>query len=271
MSDLEGQVVALHHRSLGRPADAVSTRIVLLHGFTQNSSCWGRFADRLAEVAAVTAVDLPGHGHSAHDDADLWTTAELVADVIRDVADGEPALVVGYSMGGRTALHLALAHPELVAGLVTIGATGGLDTEAERADRRAADEVLAARLEEIGLAAFLDRWLANPLFAGLDEAAAARAERLTNREAGLAASLCHVGTGTQEPLWDRLGSIEAPLLAIAGADDAKFTALGQRIVDAVGANASLHLEPGTHAVHLEQPDATADAILGWSAGWWERQ
>ncbi len=249
--------MSLHHRTTG----AGSPRCVLLHGFTQNGRCWGRFADRLAERATVTTVDLPGHGLSAHDDADLWTAAELVADAIGP----EPSLVIGYSMGGRIALHLALAHPERVHGLVTIGATGGLDTEPERAERRAADEALAARLEEIGLDAFLDRWLASPLFAGLDDVAAARAERRTNRVAGLASSLRHAGTGTQDPLWARLGSIQAPVLAIAGADDAKFTALGGRLVDAIGAGARLHLEPGTHAVHLERPDETADVILSWWA------
>lgn len=249
----------------GPSADA--PQVVLLHGFTQNGRCWGRFADRLAEQCELVLVDLPGHGRSGDDTADLWRSADLVAEVLAAAPEprpqDRPPVVVGYSMGGRIALHLALAHPEAVSGLVTIGATGGLDSDTERAERRAADATLAARLGEIGLEAFLDRWLANPLFAGLDEESAARAERLENRVAGLTASLRHVGTGTQDPLWGRLGEIDVPVLAIAGTDDAKFTALGRRIVDAVGPNARLHLEPGTHAVHLERPVETAEVILDW--------
>src|SRR5690606_23536537 len=111
-----------------------------------------------------------------------------------------PATYVGYSMGGRLALHLALARPDLVRRLVLIGATGGIDDEDDRAARRAADERLAAHLEQVGVATFVDEWLAQPLFAGLSPTAAARDERLANTAEGLASSLRLAGTGTQEPL-----------------------------------------------------------------------
>ena len=166
-------------------------------------------------------------------------------------------------MGGRVALHAALSRPDDVRALVLIGATAGIVDETERAARRAADERLAERIEEIGVEAFVDEWLANPLFAGLTAENAVRADRLRNTPAGLAASLRSTGTGTQEPLWDRLASITVPALVLAGEHDAKFRELGSRLARAIP-DARFEVVPGAgHTVHLEQPDATAEAIASW--------
>lgn len=235
-------------------------RLVLVHGFTQNGRCWGRLTDHLARHHELVLVDAPGHGRSGHDEADLPTAGRLLGEA------GGAAHYLGYSMGGRMALHLALARPDLVRSLVLIGATGGLDRAGDRAERRTADEALARRLESEPLEAFLDRWLAGPLFAHLGPEAAARAERLTNRPAGLAASLRSCGTGTQEPLWDHLHRLAMPVLVIAGEHDPKFRAAGERLVEAIGRNAELWVAPGAgHAVHLEQPGPVADVVRGFLA------
>lgn len=253
--------MALHVQRRGA-AGTAGPPLVLVHGFTQNGDCWGRFGDLLAERAELVLVDAPGHGRSRHDDADLWTAADLVTE-----AAGS-GIYLGYSMGGRIALHAALRRPDLVRGLVLIGATAGLDDETERAKRRAADEDLADRLLAEGLPAFLDRWLRGPLFAGLSAEGAARAERLANRTEGLAASLRHCGTGTQEPLWDRLDRLTMPVLIVVGDRDEKFSAIGRRLVATmVGTEARLLSLPGTHAVHLEQPAAVAEAVLAHVAAW----
>ena len=242
--------------------DGPVPHLVLLHGFTQNGDCWGRFADELARRHRLTIIDAPGHGRSGHDQADLSAAADLAVEA------GGPGIYLGYSMGGRVALHAALSHPTVVEGLVLIGATPGLRTEDERAARRRADHDLADRLLAIGLPAFLDQWLALPLFAGLDDEASAREARATNRPEGLAASLRHCGTGTQEPLWDRLASISVPTLAVVGDQDEKFSAIAAEMVDAIGADRAEVLElPGTHAVHLERPAACAAAVARAVAIW----
>ena len=124
--------------------------IALLHGFTQTAACWGPFADELSTTHSLVAIDLPGHGGSGEVRANLSQTTELVASSI------DRSIVIGYSLGGRVALHLALGHPQLVERLVIISATGGLDSEEERRQRRVADESLADHLEDIGVDAFLD-------------------------------------------------------------------------------------------------------------------
>jgi 2-succinyl-6-hydroxy-2,4-cyclohexadiene-1-carboxylate synthase len=166
-------------------------------------------------------------------------------------------------MGGRVALHAALAHRDEMRALVLIGATAGIDDPTERASRRVADDALADRIEAIGMEAFIDEWLANALFDGLTPDSALREDRLRNTPAGLAASLRATGTGTQSPLWDRLDEIDVPVLVLAGEHDAKFRALGERLASMIPAATFEVIADAGHSVHLEQPEATADAVARW--------
>jgi 2-succinyl-6-hydroxy-2,4-cyclohexadiene-1-carboxylate synthase len=253
VSDTAG--APLHAETVGAEG---ADRLVLVHGFTQTGRCWGPFADDLARDHELVLVDAPGHGGSADLRTDLWEGAALLG------ATGGRATYVGYSMGGRLALHLALRRPELVERLVLIGATGGIDDDAERAARRDADESLADHLLAIGVPAFLDEWLAQPLFAGLTPATACLDERLANTAEGLASSLRQAGTGTQEPLWDRLGAIEVPVLLLAGVDDAKFSAVAGRLARSIGPNATVAVVPRAgHSAQLESPLDTASIVRRW--------
>jgi 2-succinyl-6-hydroxy-2,4-cyclohexadiene-1-carboxylate synthase len=166
-------------------------------------------------------------------------------------------------MGGRLCLHAALAASDAVRGLVLISATGGIDDVGERDARRRADAALADRIEAIGVPAFVDEWLAQPLFAGLDVAAQGRAERLANTAGGLASSLRRAGTGTQVPLWDRLVDLHVPTLVVAGSLDTKFVALGERLAAAIpGADLAV-VDGAGHTVHLERPDDFLAVLLPW--------
>lgn len=247
--------VPLHHEVDG-PAGA--PRIVLVHGFTQTRAAWGPVAEDLAVDHQVVRVDAPGHGRSGEDGADLWRGAEMIAEI------GGPAIYVGYSMGGRLCLHLALCRPALCRGLALVGATPGITDEAERAARASADDVLAGRLEEEGVEAFVDAWLGGPLFAGLPPAMRFAAARRESRAEGLAASLRAAGVGRQAPLWGRLGELEMPVLAVAGEDDAKFAAIARAMAGAIGERATLALIPGAgHAAHLEAPAVFLGRLRAW--------
>lgn len=251
----------LHTEWLAPGTDDTSP-FILLHGFTQTLHAWGTFADRLADRRGVLGVDLPGHGGSAGVEVDLVGTAELLA------ASMPPGIVVGYSMGGRVALHLALHHPEVVTGLVLLSTTAGIDDADERAARRADDERLADRIESIGVEAFLVEWLAQPLFAGLDPERAGLAARRTNTAAGLASSLRHCGTGTQSPLWNDLDCLTCPTLVVVGAGDAKFRSLGERLCRSIGARAELAvIADAGHNAPLERPTETAESITTHTRRW----
>jgi 2-succinyl-6-hydroxy-2,4-cyclohexadiene-1-carboxylate synthase len=228
----------------------VAGRLVLIHGFTQNARCWPGVADALTGTGReVVAVDAPGHGRRTETDADLWQAADLIA------AEAGPADYLGYSMGGRIALHIALAHPALVDRLILVSATAGIEDEQARAARRDADEAQAAELERSGdIDGFLERWLAGPLFATLAPDRAGVEARRTNTAAGLASSLRGTGTGTQDNLWPRLGELTMPVLVVAGEADVAYAAIAERMAAAIP-KAQLALLPGAgHAAHLEQPE-----------------
>lgn len=262
-SDPVSRAAVLHTEEVG-----AGSRLVLAHGFTQTARCWGAMADDLAADHRLVLVDLPGHGGSAEVDADLAAGADLL------VRAGGRASYVGYSMGARFCLHAALAHPDAVASLVLVSGTAGLEDPVERRSRRMADDELADGLAPasggtppVGVERFLRQWLAQPMFAGLDERGAAFDERARNSAAGLASSLRRAGTGTQQPLWDRLGELEMPVLSITGERDEKFTALGRRMARAIGANASTAVVPAAgHAPHLEAPTEVAGLIRSFVAG-----
>ena len=238
--------------------DGAGPRVVLLHGFGQTARCWGPLAPALARHHEVVRLDAPGHGGSSSVAADLPSTGRLIAE-----AGGE-GVYVGYSMGARMALHVATEAPDVVRALVLLGGTPGIEDDAERAERHAADLALADSIRVDGVPAFVERWLALPMFAGLPPEGRFVDERRRNTGAGLAASLELAGTGAQAPLWGRLPAIEVPVLVVAGADDARYAAIARRTAEAVGPNARAALVDGAgHSAHLEQPDRFIDIVVPW--------
>jgi 2-succinyl-6-hydroxy-2,4-cyclohexadiene-1-carboxylate synthase len=229
--------------------------LVLLHGFTQTRQSWRRTVLALGAGRYRALVpDLPGHGQAVHRTASF----DAVTAYIRALAPDRFTLA-GYSMGGRIALHAALQLQPRLERLVLVGASPGIEDPQERVARKQADDALAERIEAIGVEAFAHEWGAQPLFAGQPErvAAAAHADRLRNRAAGLAAALRGLGTGVMEPLWERLGELTLPVTLVAGERDAKFREIAERMAERLPA-ARLVVIPGAgHAAHLEQPEAVA--------------
>jgi 2-succinyl-6-hydroxy-2,4-cyclohexadiene-1-carboxylate synthase len=228
-----------------------SPPLVLAHGFSQSAAAWAPFLQALGDSRPLRPVDLAGHG-------DQPVAADLAEAAHRLGRDGGWGPYLGYSLGGRVALHLALTQPELVTALVLIGTHPGIEDLEERAQRRRADDELAERLLVIGLDAFLDDWLAQPLFESLPADADQREARLRNDPAALAATLRNLSTGRQTPLWDRLPELAMPVLVLAGEDDHKYTRLGRQTATTIGDNATFATIPGAgHAAHLERPVTTA--------------
>lgn len=237
--------------------------VVFLHGFTQTATSWRPITEQLSTDFRCVTVDLPGHGGSPNGRRSLVETADDVARLIG--ALGEPAIVVGYSMGARVALHVALSHPRLVSGLVLVSGTAGITDDAERAARRTADESLAEHIEQIGTEAFVSEWLAQPMFASLPSDAASIEERLTNSPTGLAESLRHAGTGTQTPLWSRLGELTMPTLVVTGDLDTKFTALGEELSRELPGALHERIPGAGHTLHLERPGVFVSLLRQWLA------
>jgi 2-succinyl-6-hydroxy-2,4-cyclohexadiene-1-carboxylate synthase len=237
----------------------MATGLVLLHGFTHTGASWTPLIAGVNERYRPLAPDIRGHGvASGREPVDL----DAVIDDIDALAPARFALA-GYSMGGRIALHVALALPERVTALVLIGASPGIADPVERAARRAADERLANEVEQSSIEQFATRWASTPVLAGLpaDVAAAVHRDRLRSTPAGLARALRGLGTGALPPLWGRLSELSVPVTLIAGARDHKFSAIAAEMAELIpGATATI--VPGAgHAVHLEAPELLAALIL----------
>ncbi|HMA33454.1 MAG TPA: 2-succinyl-6-hydroxy-2,4-cyclohexadiene-1-carboxylate synthase [Chloroflexia bacterium] len=235
--------------------------LLLLHGFTGSTATWARQQAAWAGHYRTIAVDLLGHGRSAAPaDPARYRMERTVADLVAllDALALPRVHLLGYSLGGRVALHLAAAHPARIGALVLESASPGLADADERAARVAADQALAARIEQEGVPAFVAHWETLPLWASqarLPEPvrAALHRQRLENRPQGLAHSLRGLGTGAQAPLQARLPALHRPVLVIAGALDPKFATIATAMAAALP-QAQLAIVPEAgHAVHLEQP------------------
>ena len=238
--------------------DPHAPKVVFLHGFTQTCNSWRPIAEQIAAAGFhAVIIDLPGHGDSGGVRADPRRTADMVASI------GGVGTYVGYSLGGRVALHLALMYPHLTSSVVLIGANAGIADADERARRREADDAVEARLNEIGAEAFVREWVAQPLFGEFVATEADLADRARNTAEGLASSLRLSGTGAQTSLWPRLREITAPVLVMAGELDDKFAALAEQIAAAVGQGTALLVPSAAHAAHLQQPGFVTQAILNF--------
>jgi 2-succinyl-6-hydroxy-2,4-cyclohexadiene-1-carboxylate synthase len=240
--------------------------LLLLHGFTGRAAFWAPLAERWAARWCVMAPDLPGHGDSGVPDTayGLAEAAETLAETLKAEGRG-PVTVMGYSLGGRVALHLATAHPEMVSRLVVIGASAGLEAAEARAERRASDAGWATVLREEGLEAFLDAWEALPLFAGHGRMPEAQRQWLRELRAGqsaegLAASLEAFGLGAQAPLQEPLSTLSVPTWWVAGELDTKFAAIAQHMAGRMPNAWTVLVPRAGHNVPFEQPQALTDFV-----------
>ncbi len=234
--------------------------VILLHGFTNTGRSWDPVIAALGERYRAIALDIRGHGPAF--DREPVTLDAVIADVA--ALPIERFTLAGYSMGGRIALHAALALAPRVERLVLIGASPGIADDAERAARRQADERLAAEIERSSIEDFARTWAANPVLA--DQPAGVRhrvgEDRARNSPAGLARALRALGTGALPPLWDRLGELTMPLTLIIGERDRKFLDIARQIAERTPAAELVVVEGAGHAVHLEAPERVASAIAG---------
>jgi 2-succinyl-6-hydroxy-2,4-cyclohexadiene-1-carboxylate synthase len=166
-------------------------------------------------------------------------------------------------MGGRLALHVALAAPHRIRHLILISTTAGIRDLERSAQRRADDEALAAAIERDGTEAFADRWAQLPLWrTQSDEVrAAARAERVAQDPAGLAAALRGFGTGSMPHVWDRLKVLNLPVTIVVGSEDERYREIARKLHGQMPWARVVVVAGVSHAVPLEAPGALARAML----------
>jgi 2-succinyl-6-hydroxy-2,4-cyclohexadiene-1-carboxylate synthase len=273
VSEVERRHIAvngIHLSALVQGAGAnCQQTLVLLHGFTGSAASWIDLLPGLQEPGRrLIALDLPGHGHS---DAPAQPAryacercgADICAALLALGVGAQEAVLLGYSLGGRIALTIACSG--FLRALILESASAGIRDPGEREQRRQSDDLLARRIENAGVEAFVTEWERLPLFASqcnLPEAAreALRAQRLRNRASGLANSLRGAGAGVQGPLHTHLPMLDLPVLLLAGALDEKYCRIAREMAASLP-RARMEIVPGAgHAIHLEQPAGFAHLV-----------
>lgn len=263
--DVEYHVVETNRALMGRGT------LLLLHGFTGSHATYDGVLPMLATDWHCVTVDLLGHGKTdAPQDAARYAMREQTADLIA-ILDGlgvTEAMVLGYSMGGRLALGLAVEYPNRVRTLVLQSASPGLENAQDRQLRAARDAELATRIETDGVADFVAGWERLPLFATQasipeTQQAKIREERLNQRASGLAGSLQGMGTGVQPSFWEDLPSLAIPTLLLAGHEDQKFCGIARDMKDALPDAKYITFSNAGHTIHLEQPECFGYAVRNW--------
>jgi 2-succinyl-6-hydroxy-2,4-cyclohexadiene-1-carboxylate synthase len=259
---LEGKDVRLNYEVIGD-----GTPVTLLHGFTQSGKSWHEVISLMPPGWKWVLPDLRGHGLTSVKPGGPYTMDACTADL--EMLWGHLGIarshLVGYSMGGRLALHVAAARPDRVLSLLTIGAHAGLEEEA-REGRRRGDEALAQRIEKDGLEAFVNYWSGLPLFEGLERrgpsfVAQVRAARMDNHVVGLAESLRGMGAGAMRPVWESLARVTCPCTFVAGQLDHGYAASARRLAASVPDGRVVIVQRAGHTVHQERPETFARLLL----------
>ena len=240
--------------SFEEPSD--KTPILFLHGFMGNSQVFQPVISLLKDQFSCLAVDLPGHGATKtkkDEDYAMANTALGLINWLQELNINQTYLV-GYSMGGRLALYMAINFPQYFPKVVLESASPGLKSFSERGIRIKRDHHLAEELIKGDFKDFLKRWYENPLFNSLTKHPSflqLKVMRFKNNPLELAKSLQHLGTGTQPSLWSHLPDHKNPLLLLVGESDHKFTRINQQIANLCPA-AQLKVVPNCgHNIHFE--------------------
>jgi 2-succinyl-6-hydroxy-2,4-cyclohexadiene-1-carboxylate synthase len=245
--------------------------LLLLHGFTGNRGAFDHLRPLLGPAVKAIAVDLPGHGESALPQRTgregFIETVEALLALVSRLGHG-PVDVLGYSQGARLALALAVRAPERFGRVILESGSPGLHRRQERAARREADAKLAAFIRTQGVAAFVERWEALPLFDGLRRLPAQLQDSLRARRGacsadGLAGALESLGLGVQPDYWPSLHRQRLPMLLLTGADDFKFTQTARRMAVDLPVVWRHAFAGCGHAPHLEAPQAYAREVLSF--------
>ncbi|KAH9707761.1 protein PHYLLO [Citrus sinensis] len=281
-------------QEIGQRIDIQDNILLFLHGFLGTGEEWIPIMKAVSGSARCISIDLPGHGgskmqnHVAKATQEITTKAtqeittkatqeitlsiDVIADVlyklIEQITPGKVTLV-GYSMGARIALYMALRFSDKIKGTVIISGSPGLRDNIARKIRRAEDDSRACALVTHGLQVFLDTWYTGELWESLRSHPHFNrivASRLLHEDVqSLSKALSDLSVGRQPPLWEDLKLCSTPLLIVVGEKDKKFKSIAEKMCYELS-----HDEKGSddlrnqiyemveipncgHAVHLENP------------------
>ena len=263
---VETRGVRLYVNGTYDPGETARPPLIFLHGFTLSSREWAPLLSRYASDFQPLALDLVGHGASeAPEEPHHYTMASCTGQIlgVLESLDIRQAFWVGYSMGGRALLNLALRRPAAVRAMVLESTTAGIANPKERQARIHRDASRARFIERHPIETFVQRWTSHPIFRSQSEMAPLKREyirniRLQNSRIGLANSLRGMGRGAMPSLWEDLPSLTLPTLLLAGGLDPDHVALAERMQYLLPESRAHTVEEAGHNIHFERPELFFD-------------
>lgn len=239
--------------------------VCMLHGFLGSRDDWSETAELLCHVAQCYLPDLPAHGSWRGSGAiPSITDAARQLESLRIARVGEAWHVVGYSMGGRLALHYALFYPASVRSLTLVSASPGIESEAARMERRRSDAIWAQKMRQLPADVFLDEWYGQKVFSSLsrrpDVLNAIIQRRRDSVSTGAAAILEAWGQGAVPAAWNQMREIQCPCQVIVGSEDSAYVSMTARLSALCPKFRIVIVEKAGHTVHLEQPREVAACV-----------
>jgi 2-succinyl-6-hydroxy-2,4-cyclohexadiene-1-carboxylate synthase len=236
--------------------------LLLLHGFTGDSSTWTPFCPTWGKHSKLIIPDIIGHGETESPiDVNRYNIESAAKDLLKllDLLEIEQSDLLGYSMGGRLALTFAILYPERVRKLILESVSPGLKTEVERMQRRMKDADLANFINNQGIKSFVNYWEGIPLFSTMKNLPepiqeSIREQRLANNPKGLANSLFGMGTGSQPSWWEKINLVKCEVLLLTGSLDEKFCKIAESMQRDMKKASWIVINDSGHAIHVEQKE-----------------
>ncbi len=240
--------VEIHYRESGE-----GFPLLLIHGFTGNLRNWTLQAPVLTRDFRMISLDLRGHGHSEKPTRPEDYSLELMADdvwgLLQHLAiDG--CYLIGHSMGGMVAQHLALAHPEPVRALVLVDTAAEVNSAMRTQDGARLVEIARAQgmeavfEEQLRINPMADQIRGQPQLLGLWR----QQFLLTSREAYI---YCARAIVRRESLLDKLHAIEAPTLIICGENDDPLVEASRRMHERIAGSELEVIRGAGHTPQIE--------------------
>lgn len=199
--------------------------------------------------------------------SDLDGVVNRIQSFIQSSTEGSVDLL-GYSMGGRIALHVTHQHPSWIKNLILIGASPGIQNETDRKKRLDHDIRLVHRLKQMGIKAFVNEWMENPIIRSQKNIPKNIRDKMIQRRYEMdpelvSQSLILLGTGALPSLWKELKNIQTPTTLITGDLDTKFCGISSRMAELMPNASHLNIPNVGHAAHLENIVGFTDAFLAF--------
>ena len=226
-------------------------KIFCIHGNFQTAKVWHpleeRMKARFSDLEMITE-DLCAKQFQSFDD---WT--EDFCGRVEAQANGEKSILLGYSLGGRLALHACLSRPDLWKSAIIVGADPGLESEEEKKLQLDKDRNWAERLKREPLEKLVDEWDAQSVFCGFENQAPRNLGEMDPQE--ISQQFLVFSKGIQRNLAPKLAELKStPILFLSGEKDRKYQKIGEGLAGACTMFKSEIIKDAGHRVPWENPN-----------------